>query len=469
MADKDELIRQVAEQVRALGGDGITPQQEEWIKNYVSAELAAAGDVRGAKPEPRPVDEDKLLAGTVYDRLTYLHRGKQVKYSIGDVEMAHDLMVAAKAHRGTLPGPNETTRRIVEAARKARSMDTAESGFGSQLVPDAVYLPEIWEAAREDYGRILGLLPTCQMKGPIEKHPVLGNIPKMILAAQTTDAIGTATAYGTQKVGSQEVTLTSFKLLTHYQYSGEMVEDSVVPFVPLLKRAAAIAAADTADSVILNGDDTNAGTGNINLVDANPADTLHYLAADGIRHAALVDNTNNRTDHAGAGLTYEAMLKLPTLMIDRTYQTHWGRPADPNNLVYVITPELDDDVMGLAEVTNAAAGQGKLPDAFAPLNGELLRLGKHPVISTINMGLTDGDGTISTTAGNNVKGQVVCFNPNGLMWGIRRDATMTTDYRPEYDLWIVTLSTRNALGRFTPTGAASGIEWAAVLYDIANN
>jgi hypothetical protein len=231
--------------------------------------------------------------------------------------------------------------------------------------------------------------------------------------------------------------------------------------MPLLKRAAAISAADTADSICLNGDTTNAGTGNINLDDANPADTLHYLGADGIRKAAITDNTGNHVT-TGGNLTYEALTKLPTLMIDRTYGTHWGRPANPNDLIYVITPELDDDVMNLSELTNAAASQGRLPDAFAPINGELCRIGKHPMISTINMGLTEADGKISTTANLNTKGQVVVFNRNGLLWGVKRSVQIEVSRQAEFDMWRIVMSMRVALGRFTPTGAASGIEWAAV-------
>jgi HK97 family phage major capsid protein len=458
-AERDALIQEVAEKVRVLGGDGVTPAQEQWIKDYVKVEAEARADSRKPTAEPeRVTDESKLLDGTVY---------KRMGMTMGDVELAHDLMTSAARKDSNIPGPNAATRKIVETARKSRAMDTAESGFGSQLVPDAEYIPQIWESAREDYGRIVGLVEQRTMTGPVEKHPVLGNVPKMILAAQTTDNVAAATAYGTQKVGSQEVTLTAFKLLTHYNYSGEMAEDSVVPFVPLLRRACAIAAADTADSIILNGDTTNAGTGNINLDDANPADTLHYLAADGARMAAITDNTGNWYAPSG-NLTYEQLIYLPTLMIDRTYGTHWGRPADPNKLVYVITPELDNDVLGLSEITNMYANIGQLPPTYPPLNGELCRIGKHPMISTINMGLTEADGRISTTGTNNTKGQVLCFNSDGMLWGIKRSVSIEVERYARFDMWAIVMSMRCALGRFTPTGAASGIEWASVLGNVTN-
>lgn len=457
--ERDTLIREVAEQVRALGGDGITPAQEDWIKAYVKTEVEARGNSRVGHAEPeRVTDEARLLDGTVYGRLGM---------TVGDVELAHDIMAAASATNSRIAGPNATTRRIVETARKSRAMDTAESGFGSQLVPDAMYVPQIWESAREDYGRIVGLIEQRTMTGPVEKQPVLGAVAKMIYVGENDDAIASESAYATQKVGTNEVTLTAKKLLTHFNYTGEMAEDSIVPFVPLLKRAAAIAAADTADALILNGDTTNAGTGNINLDDADPADTLYYLAADGIRMAAITDNTANHVT-TGGNLTYEALTKLPTLMIDRTYGTHWGRPANPNDLIYVITPELDDDVMNLSELTNAAAGQGRLPDAFSPINGELCRIGKHPMISTINMGLTEADGKISTTGTNNTKGQVVCFNRNGLLWGVKRSVSLEVERYARYDMWAIVMSMRVALGRYTPTGAASGIEWAAVASNFTN-
>jgi hypothetical protein len=41
------------------------------------------------------------------------------------------------------------------------------------------------------------------------------------------------------------------------------------------------------EALILNGDTTNAGTGNINSDDADPADTNYYLGANGLRKAAF--------------------------------------------------------------------------------------------------------------------------------------------------------------------------------------
>lgn len=452
--DREALIREIAEQVHALGGD-FTEKQAEQVRTIVREENEAnVGRGYTRAPEVDP-ESDDALKHTIYGRLGM---------TVADVEMAHDVLVAGQT-RGGKP-PSEQMRNIVSAARKARAMDTAESGYGSQLVADAIYVPQIWEVARQEYSRIGGLIESRTMQGPVEKHPILTTIPDMIYVGETADNIAAATAYGTQKVGSQEVTLTAKKFVTHYNFSGEMVEDAVVPFVPLLKTAAAVAQGMLMDKLSLNGDTTNAGTGNLNLDDADPADTLYYLAADGIRKAGLLDNTNN-CSNAGGPVTYEDLLYLPTLMIDRTYDQHWGRPASPNDLVYVGTPELDNDILGLSEVQEAANARGMVGQNFAPLNGELIRIAGSPYISTIAMPLTMADGKSNATG--NTLGQIVCFNPRGYLWGVKRSVTFETERYARYDAWSIVMSTRVGFARYTPTGAASGIESAAVLYNITNS
>ena len=52
--------------------------------------------------------------------------------------------------------------------------------------------------------------------------------------------------------------------------------------------------------------------------------------------------------------------------------------------------------------------------------------------------------------------------------GTRRMAQIEVNREPRFDAWEIVLSTRVALGRYTPTGAASGIEWSTVLYNVAN-
>lgn len=461
-ATRSDVIQNILDKVAAVTADLSDAQraQVEETARRVASEVIdtkMAGELaRDYRREPDPED-DAVLRGTVYGRLGL---------SLSDVELVHDIIESGRAVDPRLKGATEQTRGIVAAARSKRSMDTAESGFGAELVPDAMYVPRLWDVARQDYGTVLNLVEQRAMTGPVEKQPVLGNVPDMIYVGETTGSIQGATEYGTQKVASNEISLTASKLIAHYNYSGELVEDSIVPFIGVLNRGLALTMARTADKLLLNGDNTNAATGNINSDDADPADTNYYLAQDGIRHAFLVDNTANGVDASGS-LTWEKIVNLPTLMIDRSRDMHWGRPATQNGLVYLCNPELEDDVLTLPELMTAQqfGMSASVFQAGAPLNSEFVRIGRNPMISTIALKLTASDGKVDA-ADNGTKGTIVCLNPSGLIWGVRRQAMIETERRPGTDQWRIILSTRVAVGRYTPTGAASGIEWAAGLYDI---
>ena len=77
--------------------------------------------------------------------------------------------------------------------------------------------------------------------------------------------------------------------------------------------------------------------------------------------------------------------------------------------------------------------------------------------------MTEADGKVSATPANNTKDQIVAFNRNALSIGYLRQLTVETYRRPYRDQNGIILFWRMGLARYTPTGAASGIEWTAVL------
>lgn len=339
-----------------------------------------------------------------------------------------------------------------------RAMDTAESGFGSQLI-GAQYVHDLWEAPRR-LGRVAPLINTFEMTDPVAYLPVESSLPELLTVSEST--LNNSSNYPTVKTGSNRVQVDAKKFVIHQMWSGEMEEDSIIPFVPFLRMQAANSLAHYLDSLVLNGDNTNAATGNINLDDADPADTKHYLAYDGIRHAALVDNTANAQDVGGTAYTYDHFLKIKAKMIDYANLMDWGHPVSPEDLVYVCDPESSDSISALDEVLTV--------DKYGPgatvLNGELARIaGRHPLVSSIAVPKTEADGKVSTTPGNNTLGQTVVFNRRGAVLGWRRRVMVETERLPATDQTRIVYSLRNGFGRFTPTGAASGIEWAAVLYN----
>lgn len=411
--------------------------------------------------------------------------------NIADVEFAYDLLNGAQ-QRGISAGPSADLRNAFasiskaaymdEAAVKAmdrraiedlfprvpkamhgtltaqlKAMDSAESGFGNQLI-GAQYVGDLWDSARLE-SRIFGLIDTFEMTDPTAYIPVAADIPEMLFVSENT--ANNSSNYSTVKTGSNRVTVAAKKFLIHQMWSGEMEEDSILPYVAFLRQQLAFSLAHYSDSLILNGDTTNAASGNINLDDADPADTKHYLSFDGLRHAALVDNTANAAD-AGGAVTLSLLKSLKGLMLDRTYLNAWGHPTNMDDLIYIADPQTVDAITMLSEVLTA--------DKYGPratvLTGELAKVLGHPLIASMAMSLTEADGKVSTTAGNNTLGQLVAFNRRAFKAGWRRRVKIETERLPATDQTRIVASLRMGFGRYSPTGAASGIEAASCLYNI---
>jgi hypothetical protein len=497
------LMKDINDRLAALG----EVTSEERVRKIVNEALEGLIKDEGFVRKMRfGGDGERKLVGTKYARFGL---------SIADIEFLYDLQESLRGQRkvdgyGVYEGPSEELRNTFEAisqayylsdeeirkidrraledlfpripirwfygkdrelARKGawelteafhnavRAMDTSESGYGSQLV-GAQYVGELWEGARKE-SRIFSLIDTFEMLAATAYLPVEADLPEMLYVSENTSA--TASAYTTSKSGSNRVTVTAAKFLIHQMWSGELEEESIVPFVPFIRRQALVSLAHYSDSVVLNGDTTNAGTGNINLDDADPADTKHYLAFDGIRHAPIVDVTANKTDHGGAAISFNAMLDLRKLMLDQTYLFDWGHPTDLNDLVFVADPATSDEIAQLDEVKTI----DQIGLKATVLAGMQATVAGHPLISSIAMSKTEADGKVSTTAANNTLGGVVAFNRRGFKVGWRRRIKVETERLPATDQTRLVHSLRLGFGRFSPTGAAAGIEAAALLYNVA--
>lgn len=433
---------------------------------------------------------DAKLFGSKFSRLGV---------SFADVELAHDLMVEAHRVGISKRGPSDELINAVEAVGRRRvmgsawariedetrldemltdgvltedqhkdamaavgqvygAMDTAETGFGLELV-GTTYGDELWRGAQAR-SRVFALINQLPMDDPTAFLPVEAAPPEMLFVGESVDAA--AVDYATVKTGSERVQVDAKKFLINQMFSGEMEEDAILAWTPFLRSQAARSLAIYSDSLVLNGDTTNAATGNINLDDADPADTKHYLAFDGIRHAALVDNTGNAQDLAGP-ITYRDLLSARGLMVDTARDHHWGHPDGAEDLIYVAEPETGDEIALLDEV----ATLDKLGSAATVLTGQIARVGPHPLITSTRFSKTEADGKVSTTDANNTKGQVVLFNRTGFVAGIRRRLRIEVERLLGTDQTRIVFSLRMGFGRYTPTGAVSGIEAAAALYNIS--
>lgn len=439
--DKDPLVRKMrfgSEANTALIGSKFA----RW--NYSLADVEFLYDLmtaRMAQGKPGPSAELQQVFTTLSD--AYYLSNEEVK------------AIDGRAIDDLYPRINKRNRAAFNAAMRA--MDTAESGYGSQLI-GAQYVGDLWEAARPE-SRVFGLIDSFEMTAPTAYLPVEVDFPELLLVSEST--ANNSSNYSTVKTGSNRVSVTAKKFVIHQMWSGEMEEDAIIAFVPFIRRQLALSLAHYSDSLVLNGDDTNAGTGNINLDDADPADTKHYLAFDGIRHAGLVDNTNNKKDLGGV-ITLAALNEARGRMVDGTYFHDWGHPTDASDLIYVADPATADAIAALDPILNSRIFNG----GTQLLGGQVAAILGYPVISSVAVSKTEADGKLSTTGGNNTKGQVVTFNRRGFKVGWRRHVKLETERIPATDQNRIVASLRLGFGRFTPTGSASGIESADVIYNI---
>ncbi len=503
----DTLAAEVSQRVSVLVDEKISGLATK-------AELAEAGfatkeDIEATKPSEAEIqqmissylegeDGQEIIRKFKHgsdDRLTGSKFGR-LGMTVADIEFAHDVLAAAK-EVGKSPGPSEELANAVEAlserqvlsSRAARSqdeahieemrrtgvlneagarralsavqqvygaMDTAETGFGLELV-GTQYVSELWRGAQAR-SRVFSMINQFDMEDATSLLPVEAGVPEMLFVGESTGP--TDPNLATVKTGSQRVQVDAKKFVIHQMFSGEMEEDSIIPFVPFLQAQGARSVALHSDSLVLNGDTTNAPTGNINLDDADPADTKHYLAFDGIRHAALVDNTGNGSDLVGP-YTYRGLLEARGLLLDTARDHDWGHPDEAEDLIYVADPESGDRIALLDEVITV----DKFGDSATVLTGQQGRIGMHPLITSVRLSKTEADGKVSNTGANNVKGQVVAFNRTGFVVGVRRRLKLEVERLPGTDQTRIVWSLRMGFGRYSPTGAASGIEAAAVLYN----
>lgn len=467
-----------SDQNERLSDQSITRMIDESLKRFIESD--------SGKEYVRKVrwggESDPKLHGSKYGRMGL---------TIADVEMLHDITLAAHK-RGMGNGPTEELRNCFTAVsegryedtglvrsrgevqlaemltrgvlnqqqytRAMRAMDTAESGYGQQLI-GAQYVHELWRGAQAE-ARIFGLIRKFDMTAPTAYLPVQATLPVVKYVGEST--VANAARYASTKTGSNRVQVDARKLLMLQAWSYELDEDSLIPMMEFLREEATRSWAHHMDSILLNGDTTDAATGNINLDDANPDNDLFYLAFDGIRHGGLVDNTNNRKDVAGA-LTIDEFRAQKGRMLDAPFKHDWSHPNDPNDLVYVADPETADAVSFLDE----ALTYDKIGDRATMLTGQQARILNHPLIASMDISKTEADGKVSTTAANNVKGQLVTFNRRGYVVGTKSQMQVETDRDVQTQQNFIVWSTRVGFGRFSPTGAASGIESADVLFNIS--
>ena len=442
---------------KAAAGEPTTPSKV--IANDPAIEVSDRFIDMEGKPWTRSDFELSMMLFDGMGRITAMPR---------ELTPPEDLTRAYLHHVYETPGPRPAVvddkgkivrkldpKAILAWSEGKRAMDTAETGFGLQLI-GAQYIRDMWQAAR-NLDSLVGAVREIPMTDPTTYVPIDGEIPEMLFVGESTSA--SATAYTTSKTPSNRVTLTAKKFTIQQIWSGELNEDSIVAFTPFLREMLNISVAAHLGSAYLNGDETNAGTGNINSDDADPADTKHFLAWDGIRHDWLVTTTAQGFDMAAA-LDPKELLRARGKLngadddVDAAVKTiNWGVNAAELRLICTW-----DDYLNLLDRDDV-----KTIDKYGPgatiVTGELARVDGIPIIAPSYASKTEADGKASGTETNNTKGQITICAPRGYLAGVLRDVQLFFDRIQRTDQFLFELYTRRAFTRFGTTVAAG-------IYDI---
>lgn len=312
-------------------------------------------------------------------------------------------ILAALAKLGIDPNQNNT----FNVQRNANEvMNTANAATGGDAVPGAVLAQEVFDAV-PNYATFLGDLPGNHGTGlnAIETKTIIGDPGFFQLGAeQTTGAL--AVAQGQKTLPTDKVTITQKKLEMTIDISDELNRFNTLGaegFQALLKSKMAKAAARTIEAAIVNGDTTNAGTGNVNLDDANPADTLYYLGFDGLRKAGLAA-TSPAPINVGS-FDQGDLLSVANLLGDYF--------AAPEDCLWLFNRSTYNKALGIQAFYDASQ-RGEQ----STLSGKALTniLGSDLFVAR-DMPKTEADGKVSTTASNNTLGQFLLFWKPAVQYG----------------------------------------------------
>jgi hypothetical protein len=435
--EPQELNQLVEERVQAaIKADREAQEAQRKAEQEVQARIDAAVKAEREKVEAEAATDRRLPGG---GEAPYVAKfGNIWKYDDlepADIAVGIGVLDAAKRGGRSTHGATEDMRRALAvrlvddkdedgeyvAAKSAMKMagmplkanelnQSTLATFGDEWV-GVTYSTQLWDKIRLGTP-VLGRIPTVQVPQGSESIvvPLMGASPTFYKVAQASAQAsnpGRVTpTVTTSKLGTGNQTITVGKLGAAVNYTGELEEDSLIPWLAELRRDMTSEATEVLEHIVIDGDTATDATTNINDIGGTPAGAEAFLLFNGFRKLALVTNTAN--SRAAGTLAIEDYLETVKLMglagknaVDKTgvglivdLWTHWKS-------------------LELAEV--------KTRDVFAQPtieSGMLTNIYGYPVIATPNMHRANQDATYGLkantagkvdldTASNNATGSIL--------------------------------------------------------------
>ena len=331
----------------------------------------------------------------------------------------------------------------VTSAAKANELNySTQSGYGDEFV-GVVYSRRVWELVRGQRWVVDRLMRQAYVADIPEGAesvviPVEGADPTIYAVSQATDTSSNMPAVTAtpSKAGTASKTLTGKKLGGRILYTGELTEDSFVPWAEYGRRKIEVGMGEALESCIIDGDTETGSNANINAIGSGQslATTAPQILFDGFRKLALVTNTANSVSAAGSlsDVTFLAILQL--------LGTAGLNGADSSVTSFIVDGNVDWKLMQLAAV--------KTLDVFGGnatiVNGMLRGIYGYDVNRSDFMHFrqsarkVNSAGKIDTaTDGNNTLGAILAVRWDRWAFGYARRPKYEIVRRAEADAWDV--------------------------------
>lgn len=468
-----------------------TPQVEPVDVAAIAADAAKAAvkayQAELAKPQQAQPDNDPGFAAKASTVTIQSGDERQLSkydhHSISDLAFASDMMKGANKNRnpiivkalakrlessevnedkplfGYLQSSHQAAKAAMKSARiKADETNfTTNANYGDEWIGVA-YSGDLWEEVRVNtfvMDKLTSAGSTFEFPAGAESLviPLESTDPVWYKVAQAGDP-SSATAQVSNTVpakalGTANTTMTLAKMGSSTIYTGEMTEDSVLPFVGQLRRQIAVSGAEYLESALIDGDTDASATTNINDIGGTPAATDWFLLFDGFRKSGLITTTANSRD-AGA-LTANDFLETIKLLGAAGY-----KGMDNQAVSFIVDPLTLYKATELPEVktrdvfNGATIENGLLRSIYGYMVEMSYQMNKASANRLSNTsGLIDQD-----TPANNTKGQILAVRWPSWRFGFRRRMTMEVERIPRADAWEITSLMRGGLQQRDTEAAA---------------
>jgi len=477
----DNLESAIMDEETEVKEEAVKAVTLEQIGEVINSAVKPLGE-RLEKLEAKPVNEIKPVKAV--NVVTDTEHWKYDNLDAGDLAFMIGTLDAAKRDGRSRRGPQAAAYKALgvrldsEESRKSESLTVARgamksvgikaneinqstlASYGDEWVGVA-YSGQLWESIRHATF-VLPKLPSMEVPAGAESVviPLESTDPTWYKVAQAASLSANPGGVPTNTVtasnlGTANNTLTLGKMGARVLWTGELEEDSVLPYVAQLRQQLAVSAGEYLEHVLIDGDTATGATTNINDIGGTPAGAEAFLILNGFRKSPLVTTTANSRD--GGALTVEDYLETVKLM------GLGGKNAiDRRQVGFIIDPYTHWKSLELDEV--------KTQDVYsAPTieDGQLMNIWGYEVAQSVHMHKANADATYGLkansagkldldTASNNTTGVILAVRWDQWQFGWRRRMTIETTRVPAADSTeIVALMRFGMVQRDTEASAIS--------------